>query len=113
MKPRSPCRWSAAALVLGAVGLLALARPAAAQRLELQVDSDPIYAAMPFILSVEATDFDEKPEPKVSPLAIDGCRVTPLGVAPNTSRMVITINGLERETRHSSFVYRFRIIRAS
>jgi hypothetical protein len=78
-------------------------------QLRLHVDSEPVYAALPFTLSVEALGFDESPEPKIAPLAIPGCRVTPLGATPNVSTMMTIVNGRRSQSRSVSYVFRFRV----
>ena len=60
---------------------------------ELQVDSNKIYAGVPFVLSLVARDFDESPEPSVGPLAIQGCEVSYLGVSPSVSSRMTLSNG--------------------
>ncbi|MCS6913695.1 MAG: BatD family protein [Myxococcales bacterium] len=80
-----------------------------AQQLQLQVESEELYANLPFVLSVIATGFDEEPQPVLSELRIPGCKVTPLGVSPSVSTMVQIIGGQRSETRNVTFVYRFRI----
>jgi hypothetical protein len=87
----------------------AAAATASAQTLTLHVDSRELYAGMPFVLSVEAKGFEEKPEPKLSAFTIPGARVTYLGVAPNVSTMVQVINGVASQSRDVSFVYRYRV----
>jgi hypothetical protein len=80
-----------------------------AQSLSMHVDNRELYAGLPFVLSIEARGFEEKPEPKLSTLSIPGARVTYLGVSPNVSQMVQIINGVARQTREVAFVYRYRV----
>jgi hypothetical protein len=80
-----------------------------AQKLHLQLDSEEVYANLPFVLSVVAQGFDENPQPTLSKLNLPGCRVTPIGVTPNVSSMVQIFNGQRSETRDVTFVFRFRI----
>ena len=79
------------------------------QQLSLHLESEEVYANLPFVLSVAAQGFEEEPQPKLSKLAIPGCRVTPLGVTPNVSSMLQIINGQRTEYRTVNFVFRFRI----
>lgn len=85
------------------------ARVAAAQQLSLQLESEAVYANVPFVLHVIARGFDENPQPTLSKLAISGCRVTPLGVTPQVSSMVQIINGQRSEQRQVTFAFRFQI----
>jgi hypothetical protein len=85
------------------------ARAAAAQTLSLHVDSRDLFVGLPFVLSVEAKGFDEKPEPKLSALAIPGARVTYLGVSPNVATTVQIVNGQVSQHKDVSYVYRYRI----
>ena len=98
-------RW---ALLLLLVASVAPGR-AQAQQLSLQLDSDEVYAGLPFVLTVAARGFDESPQPTLSKLAIPGCKVTSLGVSPNVSSMVQIVNGQRSEFRNVTFAYRFRI----
>src|SRR4051812_31083386 len=97
------------AIAIGALLALRLLRPglAAAQQLQLQVESEEIYANLPFVLTAVASGFDEAPQPTLSKLAIGGCKVTPLGVQPNVSSMVQIINGRRSETRAVVYGFRF------
>jgi hypothetical protein len=91
--------------------LLSLAAPAraAAQQLSLHLESEEVYANLPFVLVVQAQGFEETPTPKLSKLTIPGCRITPLGVTPNVSSMTQIINGQRSDYRSVSFAFRFRI----
>jgi hypothetical protein len=89
--------------------VLGTAANASAQSLTLHVDSRDLYAGMPFVLSVEAKGFDEKPEPKLSAFTIPGARVTYLGASPNVSTMMQIMNGVTSQSRDVTFVYRFRV----
>lgn len=96
-------------LALSFVSVLLGARAASAQQLTLQLASDEVYANLPFELQVIARGFDENPQPTLSKLAIAGCKVTPLGVAPQVSSMVQIINGQRSESRDVTYAFRFRI----
>lgn len=100
-------RWLWLALVLA--GLLTEPRPGHAQQLQLQLESEEVYANLPFVLQVVARGFEENPTPTLSKLAIPGCRVTALGVTPQVSSMVQIINGQRSESRSVTFAFRFRI----
>ncbi len=84
-------------------------RLAGAQQLSLHLDSEEVYANLPFTLSVVARGFAESPAPTLSTLSIPGCRITPLGVTPNVSSMVQIINGQRSEQRSVSFAFQFRV----
>ncbi len=95
------------------LALVVFATPArlTAQQVGLQVDADQIYADMPFVLSVVVKDFQENPEPTLTPPQIDGgADVTLLGVSPNVSSMISIVNGRRTERRDVSFVYRYRVV---
>lgn len=96
-------------LLLGAAVLLGAPGRARAQQLSLHLDTEEVYANLPFVLSVAAQGFDEAPQPTLSPLTIANCKVTPLGVTPNVSSMLQIINGQRTESRSVTFVYRFRV----
>lgn len=102
-----PLRWLCLASVVAA--LLGAASPTRAQQLQLQLESEEVYANLPFVLHVVARGFEETPTPTLSKLAIPGCVVTPLGVTPQVSSMVQIVNGQRSEHRNVTFVFRFRI----
>ncbi len=79
------------------------------QSLSLQVDSEDLYANLPFILSLSATGFDETPQPEAPELAIANCEVTYLGVSPNVSQQIRIVNGRRSEWKEVTFVYRWRV----
>lgn len=91
--------------------VLTAALPAAArgQQLELHVESEEIYANLPFVLQVVATGFAEEPRPTLSKLQVPGCKVTALGVVPNVSRFVQIVNGQRTESQRVSYAFRFRV----
>ena len=82
---------------------------AAAQEVSLQVDSDKIYAGVPFVLTVLAQDFEEKPEPTIRQFTIKGCQLSYLGVSPSVSTQVSIFNGKRSVSRDVSFAYRYQI----
>ena len=96
---------------LWAIALAAgVVAPAAwGQSLSLQVDSDELYANLPFILSLSASGFDETPQPEAPALAIANCQVTYLGVSPSVSQQIQIVNGQRSEWREVTFVYRWRV----
>ncbi len=101
---------------LGRVGALAmlmawllLPGSARAQDLSLQLESEDLYANLPFVLQVVARGFDENPAPTLSKLAIPGCRVTALGVTPQVASMMQIINGVRSDSRQVTYVFRFRV----
>lgn len=95
--------------ILLALVVLLGARAASAQQLSLQLADSEAYANLPFELQVIARGFEESPQPTLSKLAIAGCKVTPLGVVPQVSRMVQNINGQYSEQRDVTYVFRFRV----
>ena len=72
--------------ILLVVSVLAASVGAVGQALRLEVDTEEIYAGLPFVLSVSASGFEEEPAPDPPELAIDGARVTYLGHDPRTFR---------------------------
>ena len=97
------------AWVIVLLTLLGAAGTAQAQALNLHLESEEVFANLPFVLIVEADGFDESPQPTLSKLVIPGCRVTPLGVEPQVASMVSIINGQRSESRQVKFLYRFRV----
>lgn len=89
--------------------LWAWPQAASAQQLSLQLESDEVYANLPFVLQVVARGFDEDPQPTLSKLTIPGCRITALGVTPQVASMVQIVNGQRSELRQVTFAFRFRI----
>jgi len=89
--------------------LTALAAPARAQTLELHVSSNQLYAGLPFVLTIQASGFEETPEPKPSELSIPGAKVQYLGATPNVTSMIQIINGVRSERREVTWALRFRI----
>ena len=92
-----------------AAGLLLLTAAASGQSLSLKVDSEELYANLPFILSLSASGFDETPQPEPPELAIANAQVTYLGVSPNVAQNIQIVNGRRSEWREVTFVYRWRV----
>ena len=92
-----------------ALGLAALVVPAGAQTLELSVESSEIYAGMPFTLLLSARGFEEQAPPAAPDLAIDGCRLTYIGMTPSVSQQIQIAGGRRSEWREVTFVYRWRV----
>ena len=92
-----------------AATVLAASVGAAGQALRLEVDTEEIYAGLPFVLSLSASGFEEEPAPDAPELAIDGARVTYLGMTPNVSRQIRIVNGRRSEWKEVTFVYRWRV----
>ncbi len=91
-------------------GLLLLVTGAAhAQSVELSVRSRQIYADVPFVLQVSASDFDEAPEPQVNDFSIEGATVTYLGMSPSVRSSRSYINGQLTSSREVRFVYSYRV----
>ena len=103
-------RWlgRVAALAMLLAWLL-LPGSARAQDLSLQLESEDLYANLPFVLQMVARGFDENPAPTLSKLAIPGCRVTALGVTPQVASMMQIINGVRSDSRQVTYVFRFRV----
>ena len=91
------------------LSVLLASKLAFAQQLQLQLENDEAYANLPFVLQVVARGFEESPQPTLSKLQIPGCRITPLGVAPQVSSMIEIVNGQRHEQRNVTFAFRFRI----
>ena len=94
---------------VAAVAFAVLAVSAAGQTLEVSVESREIYAGMPFTLVLSARGFEEQPAPEVPDLAIDGCRVTYIGMTPSVSQQIQIVNGRRSEWREVTFVYRWQV----
>ena len=92
-----------------ALGLAALVVPAGAQTLELSVESSEIYAGMPFTFLLSARGFEEQAPPAAPDLAIDGCRLTYLGMTPSVSQQIQIAGGRRSEWREVTFVYRWQV----
>ncbi len=82
---------------------------ASAQSVRLEVDTEEIYAGLPFVLSLAAEGFEETPEPEAPDLVIEGARITYLGVSPSVSQQIQIVNGRRSEWREVTFVYRWRV----
>ena len=91
------------------VALAVLAVPAGAQTLEVSVESGEIYAGMPFTLVFSARGFEEQTPPAAPDLAIDGSRVTYIGMTPSVSQQIQIVNGRRSEWREVTFVYRWQV----
>ncbi len=91
------------------VALAVLAVPAGEQTLEVSVESREIYAGMPFTLVLSARGFEEQTPPAAPDLAIDGCRVTYIGMTPSVSQQIHIVNGRRSEWREVKFVYRWQV----
>ena len=91
------------------VALAVLAVPAGEQTLEVSVESREIYAGMPFTLVLSARGFEEQTPPAAPDLAIDGCRVTYIGMTPSVSQQIQIVNGRRSEWRKVKFVYRWQV----
>ena len=94
---------------LAFLAVLAVAVPAAAQTLHVSVETQEIYAGMPFTLLLSARGFDEQPAPAEPGLAIDGCDVSYIGMTPSVSQQIQIVNGRRSESREVTFVYRWRV----
>ena len=94
---------------LGVALVVLLAVPAGAQTLEVSVESREIYASMPFTLVLSARGFEEQTPPAAPDLAIDGCRVTYIGMTPSVSQQIQIVNGRRSEWREVTFVYRWQV----
>ena len=101
-------RCGVAWVALG-LGLAVLAVPAGAQTLELSVESSEIYAGMPFTLVLSAQGFEEQAPPAAPDLAIDGCRLTYIGMTPSVSQQIQIAGGRRLEWREVTFVYRWQV----
>ena len=95
-------------IVAGLV-LLVGASSAVAQRVEISADTRQIYAGLPFALLVEASGFDEDPEPAAPELAITGCSVLYVGASPRVVRSTSVVNGRRTDRVEITFVYRYQV----
>ena len=84
-------------------------RLAAAQSLKLSVDSDAIYAELPFTLSITAEGFEESPQPQISTPEIPGAQVDFLNVRPRISSMTSIINGRMSQERKVTFIFNYKV----
>ena len=109
--PALPGRTAVFALVVWALAVFG--RPAGGAELSLTVEAEALHAAMPFVLTLTAKDFDEAPTPAPPALAIDGCETTYSGVSPNVSSSIQIINGRRSEWREVAFVFRWRVLCAA
>ncbi|MCZ6691067.1 MAG: BatD family protein [Planctomycetota bacterium] len=87
----------------------ALAGPAAAQEVGVSVASTEIYADLPFILSVTAKGFEEKPEPTIADLEIPGCKVVFISVSPSVTSFISIFGRRQSERRDVSFVFNYSV----
>ncbi|MCY3821728.1 MAG: BatD family protein [Gammaproteobacteria bacterium] len=95
------------------MALVFVAVSAGAQTVELSVESRDIYAGMPFNLVLSAKGFEEESPPDAPGLAIDGCRVTYIGMTPSVSQQIQIVNGRRSEWREVTFVYRWQVMAPS
>jgi tetratricopeptide (TPR) repeat protein len=110
--------WAALSFALSlslTLALTCLCLPtAAAQSVQVSLQSDDgVYVGEPFRLSIVVSDFDESPEPTISPLTLDGCpdcSVRFLGMTPQVRSMIQIINGRRSEFREVSFMYQYEVI---
>ncbi|MEC7986970.1 MAG: BatD family protein [Myxococcota bacterium] len=79
-----------------------------AGEVELNVEGS-IYAGVPFVLAVNASDFEETPEPEVAPFSIPGCSIQYLGMSPSVSTQMRFVNGQRSVYRDVRFVYRYQV----
>jgi hypothetical protein len=78
---------------------------------EVMLQSDgEIYAGMPFVLTVLASDFEEDPTPEVSSFSIRDCSVDFLGVSPSVSSQISIINGRRSVSKDVRFAFQYRIV---
>lgn len=75
----------------------------------MAVSTNQIYAGMPFILSLEASGFDEDPEPEAGKFEFEGGEIVFLGVSPSVSSFISIINGRRTARKDVKFVYKYRI----
>ncbi len=88
---------------------LSMAPWAAAQSIELSVQSRQIFVDVPFVLQISLSGFEESPEPKLTDFAIDGASVKFLGMSPSAMARRSVINGVVRTSRTVRFVFSYRV----
>lgn len=98
-----------ASLSFGSVALSFVNCDAYAQNIQLRAQTSEIYAGMPFQLSVDATEFDESPQPEIDAWQIEGAEVQFLGVTPRVSSMVSIINGRRTSRKDVTFTYIYQV----
>ena len=81
-----------------------------AQEVSLHVEQDKLYAGLPFILTVLATDFEEEPAPEVSTFSIKDCEIQFLGMEPQVTRRASLRNGQYSEQTDVRYAYQYRIL---
>jgi len=92
-------------VVLALSGVAHAQMPGGEPRARLQLESRDVYAGMPFSVLVVAEGFDEDPAPAQPALAVDGAKVTPIGVEPQVTRM--SVNGQRYDS--VTWVFRWRV----
>ena len=95
----------ASVLALGSAPAFADEPPQA----QFQAERD-IYVDVPFTLSLIVQGFDESPEPTQPTLAINGAKVTALGVRPKISQRFESINGKERLWKDVRWVMQWSVV---
>jgi tetratricopeptide (TPR) repeat protein len=88
---------------------LAIASWAAAQSVELSVQSREIFADVPFVLQITLNEFEESPEPKISDFDIDGASVQFLGMSPSVMSRRSIVNGVVTSSRTVRLVFSYRV----
>ncbi|MFP6655828.1 MAG: BatD family protein [Myxococcota bacterium] len=89
---------------------IAIAIPAMAADLRVQIAKGPYYIGDAFEIQVVATDFEEEPPPEISIGRYSGISVRLVSVSPSTSTSISIINGRMTRVHEVTFVYRYEAI---
>lgn len=92
------------------VGTAALAPPAAAQKVRIQVARGPHYVGEQVDIDIVAEGFEEDPQPEIRPPQPTLGHLTFHGVSPQVSSSITIVNGQMARSRRVAFTYHFRFI---
>jgi hypothetical protein len=110
--PATAGRYALGAGLVSVLGLLLLARGAAAQdspRVELKVAPAPYYVGMPVDLHLQIEGLERSPDPTCSAGPVDGALMNLVAIVPSVSTRVTVINGRTTRTDRVTFVCRFSL----
>ncbi len=88
---------------------------AEAQSVQVNPQTNEIYAGLPFVLSLTASDFDEAPQPEVDEFEILNANneadadIQLLGVSPQFSSFTSIVNGRMTQKKEVRFSFNFQI----
>ncbi len=99
-----------ASLCLGALApMCGMSDVAWAQSVQITTQATEIYAGMPFQLAITVSDFDEDPQPEITPFEIDDAEIQLLGVSPRIMSSTTIINGRMTQKKDVSFIFNYQI----